>query len=170
MKDDKGIDDKFVRDFLKKSSGPEFKVPDNYFEGFQKSIRSKINRDSTLWWKLPQVKIGLSILSSLVLVFFIFKGFPQKKELAEVELNKKELLAYFSENIDEISELELLEVLEDKDFIVRVIQVEQSDSLKIDKKKEEKNKVSPSLEDFTDEEIYEYMLDEGYGSGEWDNL
>jgi hypothetical protein len=103
-------------------------------------------------------------------VFFIFKGFPQKKELTEVELNKKELLAYFSENIDEISELELLEVLEDKDFIVRVIQVEQSDSLKIDKKKEEKNKVSPSLEDFTDEEIYEYMLDEGYGSGEWDNL
>ena len=38
------------------------------------------------------------------------------------------------------------------------------------KRKKKKNETPPTLDDFTDEEIYEYMLDEGYGSGEWDNL
>ena len=103
-------------------------------------------------------------------MFFVFKEFPENINQAEVEMNKEELLAYFSENIDEISEDEILEVIDDGNINTLENQVEQSDSTKTDKKKEEKNEVPPTLDDFTDDEIYEYMLDEGYGSGDWDNL
>lgn len=170
MEDNKDIDDKCVRDFLKESSGSEFNVPKNYFEGFQKNIHSKINHDYTPWWKTSQIKIGASVLTSIALVFFMLKEFPENIDQAKVELNKDELLAYFCENIDEISEAEILEVLDDKDFSILAQQIEQSDSTKTEKKKEENNKNPPTLDDFTDDEIYEYMLDEGYGSGEWDNL
>ena len=170
MKDNKDIDDKIVRDFLKESSREEFKVPDNYFERFQKNIHSKIHKEYKPWWKLPQVTIGVSVLTSVLLVFFVLKEVPENIEHAEVELNKEELLAYFSENIDEISETEIMEVLDDKDFSVPVKETEQNDSTKTEKKKEENDEVIPTLDDFTDEEIYEYMLDEGYGSGDWDNL
>ena len=170
MEDNKDIDDNVVREFLKESSGAEFKVPDNYFEGFQKNIHSKINKEYKPWWKIPQVTIGVGVLTSIVLVFFVLKDFSKNVKQAQVELNKEELLAYFSDNIDEISEAEILEVLDDEEFSIPVQFVEQSDSTKTDKKKEEKNETPPTLDDFTDEEIYEYMLDEGYGSGEWDNL
>ena len=170
MEDNKDIDDNVVRDFLKESSGAEFKVPDNYFEGFQKNIHSKINKEYKPWWKMPQVTIGVGVVTSIVLVFFVLKDFSKNVKQAQVELNKEELLAYFSDNIDEISEAEILEVLDDEEFSIPVQFVEQSDSIKTNKKKEEKNETPPTLDDFTDEEIYEYMLDEGYGSGEWDNL
>ena len=170
MEDNKDIDDNVVREFLKESSGAEFKVPDNYFEGFQKNIHSKINKEYKPWWKIPQVTIGVGVLTSIVLVFFVLKDFSKNVKQAQVELNKEELLAYFSDNIDEISEAEILEVLDDEEFSIPVQFVEQNDSTKTDKKKEEKNETPPTLDDFTDEEIYEYMLDEGYGSGEWDNL
>ena len=170
MEDNKDIDDNVVRDFLKQSSGTEFNVPEDYFEGFQKKIHSKIHHDYTPWWKLPQFKIGVSVLTSLILVFFLVNEFSENINQAKVELNKEELLAYFSENIDEISEAEILEVLDDKDFSIPAQQIEQIDSTKTEKKKEENNENPPTLDDFTDDEIYEYMLDEGYGSGEWDNL
>lgn len=170
MEDNKDIDDNVVRDFLKQSSGTGFNVPEDYFEGFQKKIHSKIHHDYTPWWKLLQFKIGVSVLTSLILVFFLVNEFSENINQAKVELNKEELLAYFSENIDEISEAEILEVLDDKDFSSSAQQIEQSDSTKTEKKKEENNENPPTLDDFTDDEIYEYMLDEGYGSGEWDNL
>ena len=170
MEDNKDIDDNVVHDFLKKSSGTEFNVPENYFEGFQKNIHSKIHHDYTPWWKLSRVKIGISVLTSIMLVFFVLKEFPKNIDQAELEMNKEELLAYFSENIDEISEAEILEVIDDTDINTEENQVEQSDSTKTDKKKEEKNEAPPTLDDLTDDEIYEYMLDEGYGSGDWDNL
>tara|TARA_Y100001933_G_C18978853_1_gene555831 strand:+ start:595 stop:1107 length:513 start_codon:yes stop_codon:yes gene_type:complete len=170
MSDDKDIDDKVVRDFLKQSSGTEFNVPEDYFKGFQKNVHSKIYQDHTPWWKLPQIKIGVSVLTSVVLVFFVVKEFPENIDQAKYELNKEELLAYFSENIDEISEAEILEVMDDRDFIFPAQRMEQSDSTKTEKKKEENNEIPPTLDDFTDDEIYEYMLDEGYGSGDWDNL
>ena len=170
MSDDKDIDDNFVEDFLKESSGTDFKVPEDYFEGFQKNVHSKIYQDYTPWWKLPQFKIGVSVLTSLVLVFFVVNEFSENIDQAKVELNNEELLAYFSENIDEISEAEILEVLGDKEFSSSAQQMEQSDSTKTEKKKEENNENPPTLDDFTDDEIYEYMLDEGYGIGEWDNL
>ena len=170
MEDNKDIDDKGIRDFLKESSGSEFNVPENYFEGFQKNIHSKINHDYTPWWKTSHIKIGASVLTSIVLVFFMLKEFPENIDQAKVELNKEELLAYFFENIDEISEAEILEVLDDKDFSIPAQQIKQSDSTKTEKKKEENNENPPTFDDFTDEEIYEYMLDEGYGSGDWDNL
>lgn len=170
MEDNKDIDDNGVRDFLKESSGTEFNVPENYFEGFQKNIHSKIHHDYTPWWKSSQIKLGASVLTSIALVFFVFKEFPKNINQAELEMNREDLLAYFSENIDEISEDEILEVIDDGNINTLENQVEQSDSTKTDKKKEEKNEVPPTLDDFTDDEIYEYMLDEGYGSGDWDNL
>ena len=103
-------------------------------------------------------------------MFFLVNEFSENIDQAKVELNKEELLAYFSDNIDEISEAEILEVLDDKEFSIPAQHIEQSDSTKTEKKKEENNENPPTLDDFTDDEIYEYMLDEGYGSGEWDNL
>ena len=138
MEDNKDIDDNVVREFLKESSGAEFKVPDNYFEGFQKNIHSKINKEYKPWWKIPQVTIGVGVLTSIVLVFFVLKDFSKNVKQAQVELNKEELLAYFSDNIDEISEAEILEVLDDEEFSIPVQFVEQNDSTKTDKKKEEK--------------------------------
>lgn len=170
MSDDKDIDDNFVEDFLKESNGTDFKVPEGYFEGFQKNVHSKIYRDYTPWWKLSGFKVGVSVLTSLVLVFLVVNEFPENIDQAKVELNNEELLAYFSENIDEISETEILEVMDDKDFSFLAQQMEQSDSTKTEKKKQENNENPPTLDDFTDDEIYEYMLDEGYGSGDWDNL
>ena len=170
MSDDKDIDDEVVRDFLEQSSGTEFNVPENYFEGFQKNVHSKIYHDHTPWWKLPQLKIGVSVLTAVVLVFFAVQEFPENIDQTKVELNNEELLVYFSENIDEISEAEILEVMDDRDFIFPAQKMEQSDSIKTEKKKEENNENPPTLDDFTDDEIYEYMLDEGYGSGDWDNL
>jgi hypothetical protein len=170
MEDNKDIDDNVVRDFLKESSGAEFKVPDNYFEGFQKNIHSKINKEYKPWWKMPRVTIGVGVLTSIVLVFFVLNDFSKNVKQAKVELNKEELLAYFSDNIDEISESEILEVIDEEGFSTPVQFVKQSDSLKTKKKIEEKDETPPTLNDFTDEEIYEYMLDEGFGSGEWDNL
>ena len=96
--------------------------------------------------------------------------FSENIDQVKVELNKEELLAYFSENIDEISEAEILEVMDEKDFSLPAQQPEQRDSINTEKKKEENNENPPTLDDFTDDEIYEYMLDEGYGSGDWDNL
>ena len=46
MEDNKDIDDNVVRDFLKQSSGTGFNVPEDYFEGFQKKIHSKIQWDN----------------------------------------------------------------------------------------------------------------------------
>ena len=170
MEDNKDIDDKVVRDFLEQSSGTEFNVPEDYFEGFQKNVHSKIYQDHNPWWKLPQIKIGVSVLTSVVLVFFVVKEFSENIDQAKVELNKQELLVYFSENIDEISEAEILEVMDDRYFMFPAQRMEQIDSTKTEKKKEENNENPPTIDDFTDDEIYEYMLDEGYGSGEWDNL
>ena len=170
MEDNKNIDDNVVRDFLKESSGAEFKVPEKYFEGFQKNIHSKIHNDYTPWWKKAQFKVGVSALTFMALLVLLVIQFPKPLEQAENELNKEDLLAYFSENIDEISEFEILEVLDDGDLNIQVNQMEQVDSTKTEKKKEESNETPPTLNDFTDDEIYEYMLDEGYGSGDWDNL
>jgi len=98
--DDKDIDDNFVEDFLKESNGTDFKVPEGYFEGFQKNVHSKIYRDYTPWWKLSGFKVGVSVLTSLVLVFLVVNEFPENIDQAKVELNNEELLAYFSENIE----------------------------------------------------------------------
>ena len=169
MDDKKDIEDDAIREFIKYSSkNKEFKVPDGYFDGFQKNIHARIyNNPKSNLWNLPQFRwfaTGFACIAvTLILVFDFNKNLP----LAQSELSQEELLAYFSENIDEISETELLDVVTEQDIGGIVL----NDTTKtIPRKKEEDTEKPPSLEDFTDEEIFEYMLDEGYGTGEWDNL
>ncbi|MBI34989.1 MAG: hypothetical protein CMP67_06455 [Flavobacteriales bacterium] len=172
MEEDKNIEDSGIRDFLKNSSEKEFRVPENYFDGFQKNIHSKIHQDISPWWKRPKLTIGIGTFASIVLILIVLFELDKNKKYARAELNQEDLIAYFSENIDEISESEILEGLSDNDLNVFIDQTHKNDSTKTDEKKieEKSNEKPPTLDDFTDEEIYEYMLDEGYGSGEWDNL
>lgn len=169
MEDNKDINDDVVRDFLKKSSEPDFKVPDNYFEGFQKNIHAKIHNEKPVWWRIPQVRIGLTGVACLALMVLVLNDFTGTKDLAESNLSEYELLAYYSDNVDEISEDEILGLMTDDDFQPVDTKTVQTDSTSIETKEKEEEKV-PTLDDLSDEEIYEYMLDEGYGDGEWDNL
>jgi hypothetical protein len=89
--------------------------------------------------------------------------------VAEVDMSEQELLAYYADNIDEISESEILEIMTEDDLNSISEGLIDSTDKKKEEVKEEKKEI-PSLDDFTDEEIYEYMLDEGYGDGDWDNL
>lgn len=169
MEDNKDINDDVIRDFLKKSSEPEFKVPDKYFEGFQKNVHAKIHTDKPAWWKLPQFRLALTGVACLALTIMVVKDFSENNDLAQGDLSEYELLAYYADNVDEISEDEILELMTDEDFVPVNKTGSQIDSTSTQKKETEEEKV-PSLDDLTDEEIYEYMLDEGYGDGDWDNL
>lgn len=168
MEDNKDINDGVIRDFLKKSSVPDFKVPDNYFEGFQKNVHAKIH-DKPVWWKLPQFRLAITGVACLVLTVFVLNDFHNSGNSVENDLSEYELLAYYSDNIDEISEDEILELMVEDDFKPLNNGKTQIDSTSTEKKETEEEKV-PTLDDLTDEEIYEYMLDEGYEDGDWDNL
>ena len=169
MEDNKDINDDVIRDFLKKSSESDFKVPDNYFEGFQKNVHANIHNEKPVWWRNPKVRIGLAGLACLVLTILVWNDFTGNKKLVETNLSDYELLAYYTDNVDEISEDEILELMTEDDFMPLGGKTVQTDSTSTEKKEKEGEKV-PTFDDLSDEEIYEYMLDEGYGDGEWDNL
>lgn len=153
----------FVNNF---SGGPEFKTPENYFEGFQKRVHSKVN-DSESLLRAPIMRWSVIVLGCFLAVLTITISKSTHQTAAEsAEIPSSELLAYFSNNIDEIDEHMLMEMYaEDTALNLNVI---QQDTTKVEKK------VHPapasSIDDFSEEEIYEYMLDEGYEDGEWDNL
>ena len=81
--------------------------------------------------------------------------------------SKDELIAYFSDNIDDISENDIIDVMSDADLI-EAQGFGEVDSIQVKSKINEE--VPISLDDISDQEIYEYMLDEGYEDGDWDNL
>lgn len=164
------INDEVIRDFLKKSSGKDFETPKDYFEGFQSKVHSKIHQEKRSWWLLPKVRVAAASFACLAISIFLLNDFNENIEVAKVELNQGELLAYYADNIDEISEDEILDIMTEDDF-ASMSQTVAVDSTKTKEPKENSDKEeTPTLDDFTDEEIYEYMLDEGYGSGDWDNL
>tara|TARA_B100000768_G_scaffold168775_1_gene173885 strand:+ start:319 stop:831 length:513 start_codon:yes stop_codon:yes gene_type:complete len=170
MDNKKDINDDVIRDFLKKSSGQDFDIPEDYFKGFQSKVQSKINQEKKYWLLLPKIKFAFVGIACLLFSIFVLKDFQDNINVTNIEFSKKELLAYYFDNIDEISEDEILEIiiLDDFEFIT---QKTSNDSTKIkDQKKDKKIEKAPNLEDFTDEEIFEYMLDEGYETGDWDNL
>ncbi len=169
MEEDKNINDEAIRTFLGKSEGSDFKVPENYFEGFQKNVYSKILDNKNQWWKLPQVKMTLVGTLSVFLVVIVLIDFSKSISVAEVDMSEQELLAYYADNIDEISESEILEIMTEDDLNSISEGLIDSTYKKKEEVREEKKEI-PSLDDFTDEEIYEYMLDEGYDDGDWDNL
>ena len=170
MDNKKDIKDDVIRDFLKKSSGQDFDLPEDYFKGFKSKVQSKINQEKKYGLLLPKIKFAFVGIACLLFSIFVLKDFQDNINLTNIEFSKKELLAYYFDNIDEISEDEILEIMivDDFEFITQNI---SNDSIKTkDQKEDKKIEKAPSLEDFTDEEIFEYMLDEGYETGDWDNL
>lgn len=167
MKEENSNIDAGLKEFTNNSSGrPEFKTPENYFEGFQKRVHSKVN-DSESWLRAPIMRwsvIGVGCVLAVITIA-ISKSTPQTAA-ESAEIPSSELLAYFSNNIDELDEYDLMEMYaEDTALNLNII---QQDTTKVEKEKISKPPVS--IDDFSEEEIYEYMLDEGYEDGDWDNL
>ena len=170
-KDDQVVDqtdDYVVSDFLKQSSGQsEFKTPDGYFDGFQKNVQDKIHHDKKVWWQLPQIRVAVSGMACIVAIVAIVNNMASTNEVVQNDFSKDELIAYFSDNIDEISENDIIDVMLDADLL-EAQGFGEVDSTQVKSKINEE--VPTSLYDISDEEIYEYMLDEGYEDGDWDNL
>ena len=162
------IDERVVSDFLKHSSGQsEFKTPDGYFDGFQKNVQDKIHHNKKAWWQLPQIKVAVSGIACIVAIVVIVNNMASTNEVAQYDFSKDELIAYFSDNIDDISENDIIDVMSDADLI-ETQGFGEVDSTQVKSKINEE--VPILLDDISDQEIYEYMLDEGYEDGDWDNL
>lgn len=168
MKDNNDINDDVVRDFLKNSSGEkDFKLPDDYFKGFQSNVYDRIKSPSLVWWRMPQFKVAVSGFACAILIVLVLGDFKASVNVAEQDFSQDELVAYFSDNIDELAEDEILEVLAEDDLNIQSV---TNDTTKVESKPKKEKAETPKLEDFTDEEIYEYMMEDGYDDGDWDNL
>ena len=161
--------DESLKELLGVPSKKEFKTPDGYFEGFQGRVHDRIYQEQKAWWLTPKFRVITLGIASLAIGVFMMKDFKNNIDIANNSFSKEELLAYYSDNIDEISEYEILDLMSDEE-LNSFTQVVVLDSISVKDNREQKTNNAPTLDDFSDEEIYEYMLDEGYEDGDWDEL
>lgn len=179
MKNNKDIDENVEPSFLDdlKKSG-DFKTPVDFFDDFQKDVQNKIHSDSPSWIYLPQVKFGVSSLAILAIAALVF--YPSTPQgVADYSITETEYVAYLDENIDEISEEEIIEELNVAELTEVGNEIESEIYLvegnqqvvTVDSTAENsKEKSTVSMEELTEDEILEYLIEEGYEDGDWDEL
>ena len=141
----------------------DFKTPLNYFDSFQKEVQDQIKHEDLPWFKLPQYKIGLaSVIAVLVGVVVVF-SIGKPVEIVSNEFSDEDLDSYFEEHIDEYNLADIVEEISLTDL--NNLQKEVKDSVKVNPKNE-----SDLIDELTEEEILEYLIDEGYEDGDWDEL
>lgn len=179
MKNNNDIDDNVEASFLDnlKKSG-DFKTPPDFFDEFQKNVQNKIHSESRSWLYLPQFKYALSGLAfAAVAVLVMYPG--SSSTVAEFEFSDSEYVAYLDDNIDEITEDDIVEELEVAELnevgeeieskvyeLITNQQITVTDSTKTNSNES----TQESIDELTEEEILEYLIEEGYEDGDWDEL
>ena len=163
MENNENINDKtnFFLDKIKKKG--DFKIPNKYFDEFDKQVQDKIKHKDLQWYKLPEYRIALVSLATfftgLVLVF----NFNKPIDVVNNEFSDEEINNYFEEHIDEYNVAEIIQEISLQEL--NDIQIEVKDTLK-----NNSNKKIESINDLTEDEIMEYLINEGYEDGDWDEL
>ncbi len=146
---------------IKKEGG--FKIPAEYFDTFQKDIQIKIEENKSAFFQLSGYRIPiLSASFTLLSIVFLF-NYNEPTELASNDCSDQEIISYFNEHFDEYNDAEIIEEISFLELSEFQMEVEDST------RKESENR-KDIIEELTEEEIMEYLLDDGYGDGDWDEL
>lgn len=164
-------------DDLKKSG--DFKTPPNFFNDFQKEVQNKIQEKPQTWMLSNWFRYSFSGLAMVAI--FVFVVLPQPNTVVEYEFSDTEYVAYLDENIDDFSEEDYIDEIEvsdlvevENDFDLSDIElVEEDQKIVTDSMLLNENSSEPiveSIDELTNEEILEYLIEEGYEEGDWDEL
>lgn len=184
MKDNNDINENVEPSFLDglKKKG-DFNTPPEFFDSFQKNVQEKIQEKNRSWFSLPQIRIASGAVLAAVVGAVIVLNLADSKtnELAFEDLADEDLVAYLDEHIDEVNLEEIVEELKETDvsgiieddetddlILTSIIENEQKDTTKT--KTVEEQEPKESIDDLTDEDIMEYLMEDGYEEGDWDEL
>ncbi len=145
-----------------KKSG-DFKTPPKYFDGFQKQVQDQIKQQDLPWFKLPQYKIAFASVAAVLIGIVVVININKRTEVASNEFSDEEISSYFEEHIDEYNVTDIIEEISLTDLNDN--QTEVKDSIKVNPKND-----TALIDELTDEDILEYLIDEGYEDGDWDEL
>ena len=90
-------------------------------------------------------------------------NFNKPIDVVNNEFSDEEINNYFEEHIDEYNVAEIIQEISLQEL--NDIQIEVKDTLK-----NNSNKKIESINDLTEDEIMEYLINEGYEDGDWDEL
>jgi hypothetical protein len=143
--------------------GGDFKTPPKYFDGFQKRVQNQIKQQDLPWFNFPQYKIAFTGIAAILIGVVVMLNINKPKNLVVSDLSNEEINSYFEEYIDEYNVAEILEEISLTDLTE--IETEVKDTVKVNPKSE-----IELINELTDEEIVEYLIDEGYEDSDWDEL
>ena len=163
MEDEKNINEEknlFLNNVKKEG---DFKTPSKYFDRFPEQVQSKIKQRDFEWFQLPQYKIAFASIGAVFIGLVVVLNLNKPPELASNYFTNDEINNYFEEHIDEYNVTEIIEEISLSELTD--IQINVKDTLEVNPEKE-----SGLINDLTEEEIMEYLIDEGYEDTEWDKL
>lgn len=157
----------------------DFKTPTGYFDSIQGKVHGRIHQSApkNAWnfqWKLAGVALTVVVIGAVL--------FNTADNSTELELTGADYYAYLEEHIDEFSTNTLINGLTDEEIsamdsaVDQVVTNEvfalQTDTTKTKEVKPatDQKEVEVNLDELSDEEIYDYLLDEGYADGDWDDI
>ena len=141
----------------------DFKTPSEYFDRFPEKVQSKIKQRYFDWFQLPQYKIAFASICAAFIGLLVILNLNKPTELTSNYFTSEEINTYFDEYIDEYNINEIIEEISLAQLTE--IQIEVKDTLEINPAKE-----SELINDLTEDEILEYLIDEGYEDTEWNEL
>ena len=112
---------------------------------------------------MPQYKIAFASIGAVFIGLVVVLNLNKPPELASNYFTNEEINNYFEEHIDEYNVTEIIEEISLSELTD--IQINVKDTLEVNPEKE-----SGLINDLTEEEIMEYLIDEGYEDNEWDKL
>ena len=141
----------------------DFKTPSKYFDRFPEQVQSKIKQRDFDWFQLPQYKIAFASICTVFIGLVVVLNLNKPVEVTSNYFTNEEINNYFEEHIDEYNVIEIIEEISLAEL--NDIQIEVKDTLEVNLEKE-----SELINKLTEEEIMEYLIDEGYEDTEWDKL
>jgi hypothetical protein len=151
MEDLNNIDQR-IRDFEKNNIQKSSTTPEGYFDSFQNKVHQRVydQPKSAPWMK----RISMAALA-VVIVFFSIKVIRSNIDSDGKTIEAEDVATYYQENIDLLSLEDVYEVASDEmiDALASEIRTEYNQTTI-------KETETPGLEDITEEEIIEYLLEE----------
>lgn len=170
MKENKSNTEGDQPDFLSKIPKGDFTTPPNYFEQLTRDIQNEISVEKKVWWFNYKFQFGLGGFAILLIAALFF--IPNEKP---VVINPVAVVDQESDVIDSIFDEVLSEDEEVEELVVMRTQYEKKDSAKGTNTESTTNgkkelDLNTEFENLSQDEIMDYLLEDGYEDGDWDEL